>query len=93
VSVVPASISCEPSDDGTKVLVKLVFELGGKDPRQVTVGTLGPSTTHVGTQLWTPWLPLEFPLPIEVFAQDRTVELALALQGSRPDEPAWERED
>jgi hypothetical protein len=38
VNPTPKSISCETSNDGTEVLVELVFELGGEDARQVTLG-------------------------------------------------------
>jgi len=89
----PTSISCETTNEGTEVLVELVFDLGGEDARQVTVGRRGLSATHMGTQLWKPWLPLEFTLPIEVFDQGQTVELALALHGYRPEAPEWEKED
>ena len=89
----PRSVSCEVSDDGAEVLVEALFALEGEDARQVTLGSRGTSATHMGTQLWRPWLPLEFTLPIELFAQGQTMELALALHGYRPEAPAWEKEN
>lgn len=89
----PTSISCEASDDGTNVLVEAVFQLGGDSARQVTVGMRGSLSTQIGTQLWAPWLPIEFSLPIEMFATGQAVELAVALHGPRPEAPTWETED